>query len=178
MNRPKRRPLKKEEKTMLQPRKKRDKQYGTLIQVPAQLSAELAVRELNEEELSGLFPVVRQLNPRMDRKTFDISLAHMRRLGYRAAGIYHEGRCLALTGFWELCKFHSGPYIEIDNLVVDEAYRDHGLGQKLLAWVEEYARSNGFNSVMCDSYLHNAPSHKFYFRGGYRILGFHFIKEL
>jgi hypothetical protein len=47
-----------------------------------------------------------------------------------------------------------------------------------VAWLEDHARRFGCQSIMLDSYVTYARAHRFYFRLGYEILGFHFRKVL
>ena len=68
--------------------------------------------------------------------------------------------------------------MDVDNFVVDEAFRSQGVGAKMMKCLEEKARSLGCKIVVLDTYVTFAGAHKFYFRQGYEILGFHFKKDL
>ena len=68
--------------------------------------------------------------------------------------------------------------MDVDNVVVDETRRSGGIGAAMMDWLEDHAHALGCKSVMLDSYVTLARAHKFYFRRGYEILGYHFRKEL
>ncbi len=60
-----------------------------------------------------------------------------------------------------------GEEIEIVGLVVRDSVRRSGLGQALLAEVEEWARGRGHFSIRVRSNVERAESHPFYQRMGY-----------
>lgn len=139
----------------------------------------LNIRELSKEEMPSIFPFIKQLNPQMNEQSFKDLLGKMLTKGYRCAAAFDkEGTMRGVAGFWELCRFWCGPHIDIDNVVTDEAYRGKGIGKALIAWLEKWARSQGYSFAVLDSYSHNTDSHRFYYREGYIIRGFHFTKDL
>ncbi|MBC9873256.1 GNAT family N-acetyltransferase [Macrococcoides bohemicum] len=58
--------------------------------------------------------------------------------------------------------------IEIEFLFVDESYRKHGLGTKLLTYVEEKGRREGLKHVYLNTFSFQAS--KFYEKHGYKLL--------
>ncbi|RAI82472.1 GNAT family N-acetyltransferase [Macrococcoides goetzii] len=58
--------------------------------------------------------------------------------------------------------------IEIEFLFVDESYRKHGLGTKLLNYVEEKGRREGLKHIYLNTFSFQAP--KFYEKHGYKLL--------
>lgn len=140
---------------------------------------DISVRILERDELDGIYPFIRQLNPEMTQATFRERLSQMLEGGYRCAAAFDgAGTCLGISGFWVLCRFWCGEHIDIDNVVVDENARGQGIGKKLVAWIENWAREQGLSFAVLDSYTSNIDSHRFYFREGYIIRGFHFTKDL
>ena len=71
-----------------------------------------------------------------------------------------------------------GRQIFVDDLVTDEAQRSTGVGTGILAFLEQEARRMGCWTVTLDSGVQRANAHKFYFREGYRIVSYHFAKDL
>ena len=59
------------------------------------------------------------------------------------------------------------PYAEIGGLVVAEGERGHGVGALLLAAVDDWARSKGFDRVGVHSNVLRADAHRFYERAGF-----------
>ena len=97
---------------------------------------------------------------------------------YHAFGAFVEGKLTALAGAWIATKIWCGKYLELDNLVVDPGVRSSGLGTALIRHLEEFARAEGCNLAVLDSYTSNHPSHRLYHRLGFEIWGFHFVKPL
>ena len=59
-----------------------------------------------------------------------------------------------------------------------EQHRNKGLGKKLFDFVETHAKGKGCEAIELNTYVSNAPSHKFYFNIGFSIIGFHFMKKI
>lgn len=60
-------------------------------------------------------------------------------------------------------------WLHIDILWVDEAWRGHGFGQRLLLQIEEAARQRGARHVFLDTFSFQAPG--LYEKAGYRLYG-------
>lgn len=84
---------------------------------------------------------------------------------------------LTLTHFLH----HQGKYAKIAALIVDKKTRGHGLGGKLLKYVESYALDRGCDKIELTSgfHRHAGGTYKFYLRHGYLDNATHyFIKAL
>jgi len=60
-------------------------------------------------------------------------------------------------------------HIEIGGLVVDEAYRGRGIGRKLLAEIEDWAKAKGIQAVFLRSNIVREEAHQFYEKAGYEM---------
>lgn len=139
----------------------------------------MMVRELtSKEEMISVFPLLKQLNPDLKKNNFKIMLDDMLAHGYRMAGVFENKKCIATAGFWISTKIYSGKYVELDNVVVDKNFRSKGTGKKLCDWIIAEAKRCGCKTAMLDAYVENASAHKFYYRDGYIIRGFHFLKKI
>jgi GNAT superfamily N-acetyltransferase len=98
--------------------------------------------------------------------------------GYGQIAVLEKDLCLAVAGFWINTRIYCGKYIDIDNVVVREGYRSRGIGKLVTDWLEELGRNEGCGYSILDAYVENSKAHKFYFREGYMIRGFHFLKKL
>lgn len=140
---------------------------------------DISIRELSREEMPAIERLTLMLNaPHMDSASFSRHLERMLGEGYRCAGAWLNGELVAVMGFWVFTRFWCGTQMDIDNVIVDAAHRRHGLGKKLLAWLEAKAVAEGVDTVVLDSYSASEDAHRFYFSAGYVIKGFHFIKPL
>ncbi len=142
-------------------------------------TASVIIRELTSKaDYQSMYPLIKTLNKEMTKKRFGELLAQMLPRGYRCVAAYQNGKLVGLTGFWEGYRFWCGHYIDLDNVVVDPAIRSKGIGQKMVTWVEKEGKRLGCTMAGLDSYNTAYSAHRFYFREGYRILGYHFTKEL
>jgi GNAT superfamily N-acetyltransferase len=119
-----------------------------------------------------------QLSPHITRNEYSVMLEDMLKHGYRQVGVYDGEKCIGISGFWINTKLYSGKYVELDNVVIDKNYRSKGLGKLLCDWVLEEGRKAGCEMAMLDAYTENSEAHRFYFREGFFIRGFHFLKKL
>ena len=128
--------------------------------------------------MMALSPLLRQLNVTLTDEYIEACLEDMIEHGYRMAVVYDGDQCVGLSGVWVTTKFYSGKYLEMDNVVVDEAYRSRGIGTILSEFVTELARTEGCVTIMLDAWLTNEKAHAFYERQGFVKRGFHFLKSL
>ncbi|ALI99126.1 GNAT family N-acetyltransferase [Rufibacter tibetensis] len=143
------------------------------------MSTPFQVREITAlPEMLQQFPLIQVLNPNMDLARYELLLHQMLPLRYRMVGVFDKSICVGLSGFWLGTKLYSGKYLEVDNFVVDERYRSKGIGKLLLDWLTQEASQNHCETMMLDAYVGNNAAHKFYFREGFVIKGFHFLKRL
>lgn len=97
---------------------------------------------------------------------------------YSMVAILEDDRVIALTGYWQHTKIWKGRILEIDNMIVHPDFRSRGLGKKLLDYLEQKAKDNGCQAMVLDAFVKNHRAHQLYFREGYIIKGYHFLKDL
>lgn len=137
------------------------------------------IRELTTlPEMLEQHTLIQQLNPAMDAVQYNQLLGQMLPNGYRMVGIFTDEKCVGLSGFWINTKLYSGKYLEIDNFIVDAAYRSQELGKRLSDWMQQLAVKENCQTIMLDAYTSNNAAHRFYFREGFHIKSYHFYKTL
>jgi GNAT superfamily N-acetyltransferase len=137
------------------------------------------IRELStQSDFEAIYPLIVQLNKDMTVAVFRERLSAMREKGYRCIAACEGEKILGIAGFWVGTKFWCGKYIDMDNVVVDEAARGRNIGEALVQWVLAEGRRLGCDLAGLDCYVTHHGAHRFYFRQGYRILGYHFAQEL
>lgn len=124
------------------------------------------------------FPLIQYLNPKMEKARYETLLRQMLPNQYRMVGVFDQGTCVGLSGYWIGTKLYSGKYLEIDNFVVEDQYRSQGVGKQLLDWLTQEAQRHQCETLMLDAYVGNSAAHKFYLREGFIIKGFHFLKGI
>lgn len=133
---------------------------------------------LENEDMPALYPLIEALNPGMQQSLFEERLAEMQANKFNCIGVWLDDKLIACCGFWILIKFYNGRHVEPDNVAVLSDYRNFGLGQIMMDFLHEHARSLGCTVSELNAYVSNNKAHKFYFKDDYKILGFHFRKEL
>jgi ribosomal protein S18 acetylase RimI-like enzyme len=135
------------------------------------------VRDAKNMELA--FSLVKQLSPEITREDYTQYISEMVKSNYFQIFIRNnEKHLVAVSGIWLATKLYCGKYLEMDNVVVDEAYRSAGLGKILYEKSLEIAMENNCKVLMLDAYKENTRAHEFYEQKGFVKRGFHFIKKL
>ena len=137
----------------------------------------VSVRELRAEELHSILPLIEQHNPKQDPAELRRRLEVMIPQGYRCIAAFQGDMMVGVAGYWISAKFWCGEYLEPDNVFVLPELRSAGIGARMMDWLEEKARELGCKLVVLDSYVTYAGAHRFYFRRGYEIAGFHFVRK-
>jgi ribosomal protein S18 acetylase RimI-like enzyme len=135
------------------------------------------IRALEPAEMLGIFPLIKQLNPTMGKALFAKRLKAMLAGGYGAVAVFDGKTIVALSGFWIRTRFWCGKQLDIDNVIVDKAYRGKGLGTRMNEWLENLAKKESIELIVLDSYATAHKAHAFYHRQGYGITGYHFTKS-
>jgi GNAT superfamily N-acetyltransferase len=73
---------------------------------------------------------------------------------------------------------YCGLRFEVDDLVTAKDARSRGYGRTLLTHLENKAASLGCPTLTLNSAVYRGNAHRFYFRQGYKIFGFHFTKDV
>ena len=122
--------------------------------------------------------LIQQMYPKMTADSYAERLEDMIPLSYKQVAVFENEICIAISGYWVLTRLYCGKYIDVDNFIVDEAYRSKGVGKIMLNWMEEEGKRQGCRFSILDAYVENFNAHKFYFRHGYTVRGYHFLKRL
>lgn len=123
-----------------------------------------------------ILPLICQHNAQTDPVVLRDRLEKMIPQGYHCLGAFESERLIGIAGYWTGTKFWCGQYLEADNVFILPEYRNSGIGGQLMAWLEARASELGCDRVVLDSYVTLANAHRFYFRRGYEITGFHFTR--
>lgn len=123
------------------------------------------------EVLQVLYP---SLTPEQYAAELDLMLPH----NYSQLAVFDQDECIAICGVWIGNKLWVGKYLELDNIVVKEAYRSKGVGELIFKTLEQKAKEEACNMLALDSYTTNFKAHKFFYNQGFAPKGFHFIKLL
>jgi GNAT superfamily N-acetyltransferase len=136
------------------------------------------LRELGSHEMPSILPLIQQLNAKLTERHFRARLKQMQAQHYRCLGVFDGARLVGICGFWIFTRFWCGKQMDLDNFVVDASLRGSGVGSQMLTWLEALAKREKVETIVLDSYAASHDTHRFYFRHGYFIKGYHFIKPL
>ncbi|HAD33022.1 MAG TPA: N-acetyltransferase [Chitinophagaceae bacterium] len=128
------------------------------------------------EEMFACFPLIQLLNPQMTLDTYQAYLKRMVDLGYRQVVVRKDSNLIAVTGYWLGVKLYCGPYLEVDNLVVQEDFRGLGIGRQIMEFLYQEAQQKGCLVIMLDAYKNNTRAGQFYSNLGFEAKGNHWIR--
>ncbi|HEX5635012.1 MAG TPA: GNAT family N-acetyltransferase [Gemmatimonadales bacterium] len=131
-----------------------------------------------DAEIARCWPVMAQLRPHVAEADFVRRVRELEPGGFRLAALEADGVVRAVAGYRIQDMLVSGRQLYVDDLVTDESSRSAGHGRALLAWLADEARVEGCRVLELDSGTWRHGAHRFYFREGMHILGFHFSKAL
>jgi GNAT superfamily N-acetyltransferase len=119
------------------------------------------------EELEACFPVMQALRPHlMDASELASRILAQAGQGYRLLAAWRSATVIGAAGYRMQDNLIRGRFCYVDDLVVAEAERRHGLGARLLDAVAVEARRAGCRRLTLDTGLDNLLGQRFYFRYG------------
>ncbi|HEX6058661.1 MAG TPA: GNAT family N-acetyltransferase [Gemmatimonadaceae bacterium] len=127
-----------------------------------------------DDEIARCHPVMAQLRPHVTEESFVPRVRRMQKSGFHLAFLTDDGIVRAVAGYRFLDQLVSGKVLYVDDLVTDAAARSRGHGEALLAWLTAEARAAECEHLELDSGVQRAGAHRFYFRHGLSITGYHF----
>jgi GNAT superfamily N-acetyltransferase len=130
-----------------------------------------------DDQIARSHPVMHQLRPHVPAEGYVERVRRMEEGGFRLAILENGGAVEAVAGFRIMEQLVSGRVLYVDDLVTDENARSGGHGAALLAWLKEHARAAECEYLELDSGVWRGGAHRFYFRHGLTILGYHFRTE-
>jgi hypothetical protein len=139
----------------------------------------LEFKLLSVDQLSQIVSLTHQLNK---NRTLDYLKNLQKEMftynHYNCFGLYKEVDLIGVSSGWITVRLYSGKQLELDNVVIDENIQSSGMGTYFLKQIESWAKAEGCETIELNTYINNSRSHKFYFNQGYKIIGYHFQKQI
>lgn len=133
----------------------------------------------SEEDILATYPLLNQLYTELTYEQYKSYIAELLPLGYRRIVMRdEEGTLAASAGILVGVHFRYGKYLYVNDLITDENHRSLGLGTQLMDWIEAEGRKLGCKNIRLASNVTRTDAHRFYFRDGFKIHGYYFVKEL
>ena len=134
---------------------------------------------LDKNEINSIIPMVQELSEKKyPNSVLEARFREMVTQNYECAVVYDNEKLIGVTGLWFCTRHYSGKSVELDHVIIDENYRNKGLGKEFMIWIENYVKDKGYEAIELNTYVQNYPSHKFYYNLGFDILGYHFLKNI
>lgn len=134
---------------------------------------------LTPNNIPDILPLIQQLNPNTPIEILEDRQQQMFQFdNYKCFGFYKNEKLIGLSSGWITVKLYSGKQIEMDNVIMDSTFQSKGYGKLFVIEIEAWAVANDCKTVELNAYVQNDKAHKFYFKEGYRVIGFHFQKEI
>jgi GNAT superfamily N-acetyltransferase len=128
--------------------------------------------------VTDLLPVLAELRPHLTADLLTAVYAEGHQQGLRFTAAYDRDQCVGVAGWRIHALTLCGRKLYVDDLVTAESARSTGVGAALLADLESRARTAGCSVLDLDSAVHRHRAHRFYFREGMQISGYHFTSTL
>ncbi len=131
------------------------------------------------QEMAIAFPLISQLYQNLTFESYFSQIQEMHKINnFKMIAAKIDGEIVAVCGYWILLLLYCDRYIQISSFVVDEKIRGQEIGKKMLQYLENLGRKMNCKKFILDSYTENKKSHSLYFKEGFYIRGFHFMKDL
>jgi len=140
---------------------------------------EVSIRIIDPKEIFSIVPFLQKLgNYSISETLIKERLLEMTVQNYECLGIFDDEKLIGTCGLWFQTRHYAGKSLEMDHVIIDDNYRGRGIVKILVDLVCDYANKKYCNWVELNSYVHNFPSHKFFYNQGFVAKGYHFVKEL
>ncbi|MCB0464910.1 MAG: GNAT family N-acetyltransferase [Aequorivita sp.] len=139
----------------------------------------IAIKIIPASEIFSIVPLLQKLgNYTVSETLIKERLQEMVQQNYECLGIFDTEKLIGTCGLWFQTRHYAGKSMEMDHVIIADAYRSQGIGKILIEFISDYAKKKSCNWVELNSYVHNFPSHKFFYSQGFVAKGYHFVKEL
>ena len=139
----------------------------------------ISIKIIPSSEILIILPLLQKLEDySVPEEIAKERILEMAQQNYECLGVYEADALIGTCGLWFQTRHYAGRSIEVDHVIIEDSYRNLGVGKMLMEFVYDYARKRSCNWVELNTYVNNFPSHKFYYNQGFVAKGYHFVKEL
>ena len=120
------------------------------------------------EDILIALPFISKLNEgSVSEEILKQRLLEMQEQHYQCLGVYDAHTLIGVCGMWFQTRHYAGKSCEVDHVIISDDYRNQGIGKKMMAYIYDYAKKKKCNWVELNTFVHNFPSHKFYYNEGF-----------
>ena len=132
----------------------------------------------SDEDILKCWDVLLALRPHLTKESFVPTVQEMILEGYSLAFIEEDAKAIAAVGFRYMQFLYNGKHFYIDDISTLPEYRGKGYAGKLLDFVVEKAKANGYKAVTLDSGYLRFDAHRLYLNKGFTLNCHHFSKTI
>lgn len=135
---------------------------------------EITIRRAELSDVDGIAPLCSQLGYSCTSHEVSPRIAELLQNEEHVifVAVSHDSKIVGWVHSYISKLFYADKAAEIGGIVVDEAYRGHGVGKSLMKAVEEWAKINSCMAVSLRSGSKRVEAHKFY-----SMIGYEKVKE-
>ena len=126
------------------------------------IMTETIMELISVEQWEEAYPIMKQLRTDLDKHQYFELMDLMRKDGYRLFAYFQGEEMAAIIGISVRVNFYNKRHVVVHDLVTTELERSKGIGEKLLAFIHEWAKVNGAKYVALESALFRTDAHRFY----------------
>ena len=140
---------------------------------------EVEIRDIKGHEIIDSYYLIIQSYPELTKEEYiDITKEMSELSNFKMIGAFIDSKIIGISSYNISRMFYCAKFLRISNLIIDKKYRNKKIGTKMINYLEKKARNNNCKNIILDSFIGNKKSNSLYFREGFFIRGFHFIKNL
>lgn len=140
---------------------------------------DLHIESIQPDEILQVIPLIQKINHKTPQEVLESRMKEMINLPhYECIGMYLKGQLIGISGLWYTTRHYIGKTVEADHVVIDDQFRNQGIGKRFFHWIHAYVKTKGCDSIELNTYSDNRKSHKFYYNLDYEIYGFHMLNIL
>lgn len=144
--------------------------------IEKQSAAAPVIRELGQDEIPLIYPLIAQQNPWMSEAQFHAFLKDMLPHNYHVAGVFSGDTLIGCSGYWLRTRFWCGRQLDVDNFIIHADHQRGGVGTQLLQWLEHKAKAENCQLIVLDTYVTYTHAQRFYLNQGFALTGYHVTK--
>ena len=130
---------------------------------------EIFIRSITEDDAVAVNALSQQLGYAM---SLELTLSNIKAVishkGHGAFVAVHKNKVIGWIGVAQAIQIESAPFCEIRGLIVDEKYRDQGIGKLLIEKAKQWGKENGNKTLRLRTNMKRKETHLFYQHIGFK----------
>lgn len=128
---------------------------------------------ISEEQCQQAYEILCHMYPDLTLEHYKEIIDYKLKTGYHILGVYDGNKMICAAGFWLGMRFYCNKFLQLDNMVTLPEYRGKKAGKMVVDWIKKYAKQEKCERILIDTYVENFDAHRFFYREGFIIRGYH-----